>query len=123
MTPSTKSQYEIQSDARDFHAWLHAETTVAPDEDMRHLRRILSAAIENELTPKQRLYMAEYYVDGRTVGQIALRHKVCRSTVSRVLKCGRKRLRRVLRYCSPRLFDAQGQRSYNKAHQEDAYDE
>ena len=123
MTNPPKTQYEIQSDARDFKAWLHSETGSATDEAMQHLRRILSAAIENELTPKQRLYMVEYYVDGRTVGQIALRHKVCQSTVSRVLKYGRKRLRRVLRYCSPRLFDAQGQRSYNKAHQEDAYDE
>ena len=109
--------FEIQQEAKAFQNWM---TNDDPDGDHDFLKRKMKMAIKEELTPTQLLYMSEYYMDGKTVGQIAIRHGVDRSTVSRGIHRAHKRIRKVLKYCSPRLLDATaGIRTYNKGEKND----
>ena len=58
----------------------------------------LNAAICEELTARQRQLIKLYYVDGKSMSDIARDLGVCVSTVSRTLERARNRLRRCLRY-------------------------
>lgn len=68
------------------------------DEDLERLRRNLRLAREQVLTPRQRQLLDLYYDQGLTMGQIALRLGLNRSTVSRTLQRARDRLYHCLRY-------------------------
>lgn len=104
--------YEIQMNAQAFRNWMKNDET---DGDHEILKRKMRLAIREELTPLQLMYMTEYYIDGRTMGQIAIRHNVNRSTVSRGIHRAHNRIRKVLKYCSPRLLEATaGIRTNNK---------
>lgn len=72
----------------------------APDneEQLSRLRRNLRLAREQVLTPRQRQILELYYDQGLTMGQIAMRLGVNRSTVSRTLRRARERLYHSLRY-------------------------
>ena len=94
--------YEIQMNAQAFRNWMKNEQA---DGDHENLKRKMRLAIKEELTPCQLMYMTEYYIDGRTMGQIAIRHNVNRSTVSRGIHRAHERIRKVLKYCSPRLLE------------------
>lgn len=76
------------------------ERTAAPtnDEQLERLRRNLRLAREQVLTPRQKEVLTLYYDYGLTMGQIAIRLRVNRSTVSRTLQRARDRLYRSLRY-------------------------
>ena len=54
--------------------------------------------MEEELTEKQRAYLAAYYFDELRPSQIARRYGVSRSTVTRTLRRAEDRLRRHLIY-------------------------
>jgi RNA polymerase sigma factor (sigma-70 family) len=54
--------------------------------------------MEEELTEKQRAYLAAYYFDELRPSQIARRYGVGRSTVTRTLRRAEDRLRRHLIY-------------------------
>ena len=54
--------------------------------------------IENELTEKQRRAVLGYYVDKKTMPELAREFGVCKSTVCRTIQRAEKRLRRCLRY-------------------------
>ena len=56
------------------------------------------AVIEEELTPIQRQVLIAYYIQDRTIPQIARDRGVQKSTVSRTLHRAEARLRRFLRY-------------------------
>ena len=58
----------------------------------------LNTAICEELTDRQREYIKHYYIDGKSMSDIAREKGVCVSTVSRTLERARNRLRRCLRY-------------------------
>lgn len=69
--------------------------------DSEEIRRVLPAmraAWTNELTDCQRLYLTCYYRKTMTMRAIAAQYDVNISTVSRTLKRGRTRLRRILQY-------------------------
>ena len=61
------------------------------------IRRILRV-MEQELTQKQRAYLHAYYFDEQSPSQIARRHGVHRSTVTRTLRRAEDRIRRFLTY-------------------------
>lgn len=104
--------YEIQMNAQAFRNWMKSDEA---DGDHENLKRKMRSAIKEELTPSQFMYMTEYYIDSRTMGQIAMRHNVNRSTVSRGIRRAHERIRKVLKYCSPRLLEVTaGIRTNNK---------
>ena len=54
--------------------------------------------IENELTEKQKRAVLGYYVDRKTMPELAREFGVCKSTVCRTIQRAEERLRRCLRY-------------------------
>ena len=63
-------------------------------EQLKRLQRV----IYGELTPLQRETLIAYYIQERSIPQIAEERGVNKSTVSRTLKRAEDRLRRCLRY-------------------------
>lgn len=58
--------------------------------------------IENELTEKQKEYITAYYINGEKQQAIADRYGVHNSTVSRVIKAGMRKLKKIGRYINLR---------------------
>ncbi len=85
------------------------------DETIRGLKRNLTLALRQDITPRQREVMFLYYgqrLNTREIGEIL---GVDRSTVSRTLKRGEATLRRCLRYGAAELLDAAGVRTPYRA--------
>ena len=74
------------------------------EEQMGRLKRNLVRALRNDITPRQRQYMILYYGKCMNIPQIAREMGVNKSTVSRTLERGRKRLYRCLRYGASNLL-------------------
>ena len=72
----------------------------APDnnEQLERLRRNLHLARQQALTERQRQVLELYYDRGLTMGQIAIKLHLNRSTISRTLRRAKERLYRCLRY-------------------------
>ena len=62
------------------------------------MKKILSMAVLNELTERQRICIVDYYLNGKKEKEIAKELGLHPSTVSRTLERARERLRRYLRY-------------------------
>lgn len=62
------------------------------------MKQALSKAIETELTDRQRMMVNEYYFNGVSVTDIALKYGLSKSTVSRHLSRSRERLKSALKY-------------------------
>lgn len=60
----------------------------------KHVRTCMS----EELTERQRELIELYYLEGRSMSEIAKMLGVCPSTVSRTVKRGRERIRKFFRY-------------------------
>ena len=73
---------------------------MAPDNDqeLSLLKRNLIRALKEDITPRQRETMLLYYGQGLNMREIGLKLGVDKSTVSRTIKRGEKRLQRCLRY-------------------------
>lgn len=74
-------------------------------EQIGRLKRNLTHALRQDITPKQREYMILYYGQGMSMEAIAHQLGVNKSTVSRTLKRGRQRLYRCLRYGASNLLE------------------
>ena len=74
-------------------------------EQMGRLRRNLTHALRQDITPRQREYMLLYYGKRMSMEAIARECGVNKSTVSRTLKRGRQRLFRCLRYGASNLLE------------------
>lgn len=74
-------------------------------EQLGRLKRNLTHALRQDITPKQREYMILYYGRGMSMEAIARQTGVNKSTVSRTLKRGRQRLYRCLRYGAANLLE------------------
>lgn len=72
---------------------------------MEVLRRKLVKALKEDVTDRQRQVLFLYYVAELNMRQIAEALGVDPSTVSRTLRRGEERLRRILRYSDPSLLD------------------
>ena len=81
----------------DLASW---ERESAPDnrEQLERLHRNLRLARQQALTDRQRQMLELYYDQGLTMGQIALKRNLNRSTVSRTLSRAKDKLYRCLRY-------------------------
>ena len=74
-------------------------------EQINRLKRNLSRALRQDITPRQREYMLLYYGKSMSMEDIARQCGVNKSTVSRTLKRGRQRLYRCLRYGAANLLE------------------
>ena len=93
-TPYSIRNNEIYGDLK---AWMdsHAEDNEA---DLRRLKRNLRLAREEELTPRQKQVIEMYFEQEMNVTQIARALGVNKSTVSRTLRRGKRRLKHCLHY-------------------------
>lgn len=79
------------------------------------LKRNLTMALRQEVTPRQLECIRLYYAEGLNMGQIGQRLGVDKSTVSRNLKRGEANLRRCLRFGAAELLDTAGVRAPHRA--------
>ena len=73
-------------------------------EDESGTAQLLSEAIREELTARQRQMVHMYYIEQHTMPEIGRLLGVNQSTVSRTLAAARTRLRRCLQYTSRALL-------------------
>lgn len=99
------SQHRVSCEVLDFDPAIVGRLSPEAKERLKHepdqgrrivraIRRAWSAA----LTPVQRSYMQEYYVNCKTMRQIAEEYGVNIGTVSRTLSRARNRLRYTLKF-------------------------
>ena len=73
-------------------------------EDIARLKRNLIRALQSDVTPRQRQMLLLYYGKGLNMREIGAMLGVDKSTVSRTVKRGERRLKRCLRYTSDILL-------------------
>ena len=66
--------------------------------EISRLKRNLVRALQEDVTPRQRQTLLMYYGQGLNMREIGERLGVDKSTVSRTIKRGERRLQRCLRY-------------------------
>ena len=76
--------------------------------EIRRLKRNLIRALQEDVTPRQRQTLLLYYSDGLNMREIGERLGVDKSTVSRTIKRGERRLRRCLRYGAEAYLKSMG---------------
>lgn len=104
MRYSSAEIFDMQANALSFAQW--AELDEDGPDYRAHVKKCVAKAIMEELTDRQRQYFLMYFVDNRTILQIAEMVGVNKSTVSRTLTAAKKKLARVLRYSAPQLINA-----------------
>ena len=67
-------------------------------ESLEQMKKILSKAILDELTEKQRICVTDYYLTGKKIKEIANELGLNPSTVSRHISTARKKLRHIASY-------------------------
>lgn len=90
----------VSEQALEFNAGFIREMTETTQTNGAHLqlaRRVLRDALEHELTPRQKQIILMRFYEQNSVGQIAERLRLDKSTVSRTLSRAKERLRRNLR--------------------------
>lgn len=106
MNRGSRAHRAVRSDVLEFDPaivrGLSAQTEQALFADLpdggRMILRALRQAWQQELTPIQKKYLVLYYEKNMTMREIAGRYGVATPTVSRTIRRGRERLRRVLQY-------------------------
>ena len=76
--------------------------------EISRLKRNLIRALQEDVTPRQRQTLMLYYSDGLNMREIGERLGVDKSTVSRTIKRGERRLRRCLRYGAEAYLKSMG---------------
>ena len=76
--------------------------------EISRLKRNLIRALQEDVTPRQRQTLLLYYSDGLNMREIGERLGVDKSTVSRTIKRGERRLRRCLRYGAESYLKSMG---------------
>lgn len=66
--------------------------------DITRMKKIISAAMTDELTDRQRFCIEEYYLGGKKMKDIAKQLGVTPSTVTRHIKLGKQKLKHIARY-------------------------
>ena len=66
--------------------------------EVNRLKRNLIRALQEDVTPRQRQALTMYYAEGLNMRAIGARLGVDKSTISRTIKRGERRLQRCLRY-------------------------
>ena len=73
--------------------------------ELSRLKRNLIRALKEDVTPRQREVLTLYYAQGLNMREIGERLGVDKSTISRTIKRGERRLQRCLRYGAAHLLD------------------
>ena len=76
--------------------------------EISRLKRNLIRALQEDVTPRQRQTLLLYYSDGLNMREIGERLGGDKSTVSRTIKRGERRLRRCLRYGAEAYLKSMG---------------
>ena len=76
--------------------------------EISRLKLNLIRALQEDVTPRQRQTLLLYYSDGLNMREIGERLGVDKSTVSRTIKRGERRLRRCLRYGAEAYLKSMG---------------
>ena len=100
---NSRTTYEIALDNAAFKKFLTASVE-KPDKDIQWASKCLVKIIDNELKPKQKEFLLEYYVGNKKLEQIALENEINISTVSRAIKKARQTIANRLQYVSPRFM-------------------
>lgn len=97
MYGNKRRQRRSTEDSLSIERWLREE---AGDNSiqMQRLKRNLRRALEQELTPKQRLFVTMHYLENMSMTEIAREFGVNVSTVSRTVKRGKYRLEKCLQW-------------------------
>jgi RNA polymerase sigma factor (sigma-70 family) len=66
--------------------------------ELSRLKRNLLRALQEDITPRQREALTLYYAEGLNMREIGELLGVDKSTISRTIKRGERRLQRCLRY-------------------------
>lgn len=77
---------------------IHYDGYLGPRLSRAAMRKRVANVIANELTEHQRRTVLGYYIEGKSVPQLAEEYGVNKSTVYRTLRRGEARMRRLLRY-------------------------
>ena len=67
-------------------------------EDRKRMKKIISKALNEELTEKQKACVVAYYLEGRKMIDIAQDLGVAPSTVKRHIQSGKHRLMKIAKY-------------------------
>lgn len=92
--------------AADMAVYARSMAGDSPEEHAR-LKRNLVRALREDVTEKQRQALLLYYAEGLNMREIGEKLGVDKSTVSRNIKRGERRLRRCLRSGAESLFHAE----------------
>lgn len=76
--------------------------------EVSRLKKNLSIALKEDITPRQRQLLILYYGEGLNMKEIGALLSIDKSSVSRTIKRGERRLRRCLRYGAARLLSTDG---------------
>lgn len=74
-------------------------------DNSREISRLRHNLMQEDVTEKQRKALLLYYAEGYNMREIGERMGVDKSTVSRTIKRGERRLQRCLRYGAAYLLD------------------
>lgn len=92
-------------DAVVFKQWSHQEHGDNLD-DLEHAKKCIPIIFGEILSPVQRSYITRYYVEGKSMAEIAREFSVDRSSVSRTINRGIKKAYGYLRFSSPLFINA-----------------
>ncbi len=92
-------------DAVAFKQWSQQESGDNLD-DLERAKKCIPIIFDEILSSVQRDYITRYYVEGKSMAEIAREFSVDRSTVSRTINRGIKKARGYLRFSSPLFINA-----------------
>ncbi|MEG2455806.1 MAG: sigma-70 family RNA polymerase sigma factor [Oscillospiraceae bacterium] len=85
-----------------------AETMAEDNEgQLQRVKRNLVRALREDVTQRQRQMLLLYYAEGQNMREIGEELGVDKSTVSRTIKRGERRLHRCLRYGAEMLMEGE----------------
>lgn len=97
---ATRFKSEYFNEYKTYMLQLGADNSKTRNRLLRNLR----TAVQEELTPRQREFMEQYYFCEKKMTDIAQEAGVNVSTVSRTINRGKARIRRCLRYGARELL-------------------
>lgn len=102
---------ELQMTKAAFDLWINAEDS---DDlaDFERVKRVLPMILEECCTKKQQEYIMYYFVERKTIPQIAKLCSVNKATVSKTIHRGINNAYSHLRFCSPLFIKAPKKRGY-----------
>lgn len=98
--------YDYEINKKSFDLWIE-ESSTGNEECLQQMKRMIPVAMVECCTEKQRIYITHYFVDGMNMQEIAALYGVYKSTVSRSIKRGLRRMYDHLRFCAPELCKVQ----------------